>query len=60
MVKIEWSQLALGVAMLAVPPFCVLVWLANRVDIGKAFAFCPFWNSGRCNPLAYRWSYSCS
>lgn len=38
MVKIEWSQLATGVAMLVFPPFCAFVWLSNKIGLGKAFA----------------------
>lgn len=38
MVKIEWSHLALGVAMLVFPFLCVFIWLSNKIGIGKAIA----------------------
>ncbi len=38
MIKLEWSHTVLGAAMLAVPPFIILVWLTNKIGMGKALA----------------------
>jgi len=37
-VKIEWSHLALGVAMLVFPFFCLFIWLSCKIGMGKATA----------------------